>query len=150
MRRYISEMNPLVRGLVIVALIALVVVVFQLYATLAALYLIARIAFFIAIAFFVYLVWRERRGEISTWPTRAQVAFYGAALLAVFAVGAYLVIGASGPDAAAFLLVLIRQIDVVPFSNEAMLPGRSDRTSPSISTSTSPSSTWIVSCISKT
>ena len=107
MRRYISEMNPLVRGLLVVAAIALVVVVFQLYATLAALYLIARIAFFIAIAFFIYLVWRERRGEISTWPTRAQVAFYGAALLAVFAVGAYLAIGASGPDAAAFLRVLI-------------------------------------------
>jgi hypothetical protein len=100
-------MNPLVRGLLIVAAIALVVVVFQLYATLAALYLIARIGFFIAIAFFIYLLWRERRGDIATWPTRAQVAFYGAALLAVFAVGAYLVIGASGPDAAAFLLILI-------------------------------------------
>ena len=102
-----SEMNPLVRGLLVVAAIALVVVVFQLYATLAALYVIARIAFFIAIAFFIYLVWRERRTEISTWSTRAQIAFYGAAGLAVFAVGAYLVIGASGPDAAAFLLILI-------------------------------------------
>ena len=107
MRRFFSEMNPLVRGLLIVAAIALVVVVFQLYATLAALYLIARIAFFIAIAFFIYLVWRERRTDIATWPTRAQVAFYGAALLAVFAVGAYLVLGASGPDAAAFLLILV-------------------------------------------
>jgi small-conductance mechanosensitive channel len=107
MRRFFSEMNPLVRGLLIVGAIALVIVIFQLYATLAALYVIAQIAFFLAIAFFVYLVWRERRTEISTWPTRAQVAFYGAAVLAVFAVGSYLAIGASGPSAAAFLLILI-------------------------------------------
>jgi hypothetical protein len=41
------------------------------------------------------------------WSTRAQVAFYGAALLAVVDLGAYFAVGASGPDALAFLLVLI-------------------------------------------
>ncbi|MFN2469553.1 MAG: hypothetical protein ABR583_00875 [Gaiellaceae bacterium] len=107
MRRFFAELNPFVRGLLVVAAIALVVVALQLYTTLAALYAIARIAFFIAIAFFVFLMWRERRGEIGTWPTRAQVAFYGAALLAVFAIGAYIARGASGPDALAFLLVLV-------------------------------------------
>ena len=107
MRRYFADMNPLVRGLLIVAAIALVVVVLQLYATLAALYLIAQIAFFIAIAFFLFLLWRERRSEISTWSTRAQLAFYGAIALAVFAIGAYFAVGASGPDAAAFLLILV-------------------------------------------
>ena len=107
MRRFIADMNPLARGLLVVAAITLAVVVLQLYATLAALYLIASIAFFIAIAFFVFLMWRERRGEIETWPTRAQVAFYGAAILAVVALGAYFTVGASGPDALAFLLVLI-------------------------------------------
>jgi hypothetical protein len=107
MRRFFAEMNPLVRGLLIVGAIALVVVVLQLYATLAALYAIASIAFFIAIAFFVFLMWRERRGEIETWSPRAQFAFYGAALLAVVDLAAYFIVGASGPDALAFLLVLI-------------------------------------------
>ncbi len=107
MRRYFEDMNPLLRGLLIVAGIAVVIVGLQLYTTLAALYLIARIAFFLAIAFFVYLLWRERRSEIATWSTRAQVAFYGAAILAVVTLGAYFTVGASGPDALALLAVLI-------------------------------------------
>jgi hypothetical protein len=107
MRRFFTDMNPFARGLLIVGAIALVVVVLQLYTTLTALYLIARIAFFLAIAFFVFLMWRERRSEIGMWSTRAQVAFYGAAILAVVDLGAYFTVGASGPDALAFLLVLI-------------------------------------------
>jgi small-conductance mechanosensitive channel len=107
MRRFFSEMNPLVRGLLVVAAIAVVVMVLQLYATLAALYAIARIAFFIAIAFFLFLMWRERRSDIEMWPSRAQFAFYGAAILAVVDLAAYFTVGASGPDALAFLLVLI-------------------------------------------
>ena len=65
-------MNPTLRGFLIIGLIALVVVVLELEQTLAALFLIARIAFFLAIAFFLYLVWRERRSDISMWPRRAQ------------------------------------------------------------------------------
>jgi hypothetical protein len=107
MRRFITDINPFARGLLIVGAIALVVVVLQLYTTLTALFLIARIAFFLAIAFFVFLMWRERRSEIGMWSTRAQVAFYGAAILAVVDLGAYFTVGASGPDALAFLLVLI-------------------------------------------
>jgi hypothetical protein len=107
MRRFFADMNPFVRGLLVVAAIALVVVALQLYTTLTALYLIARIAFFLAIAFFIFLMWRERRSEIGTWSTRAQVAFYGAAILAVIDLGAFFTIGASGPDALAFLLVLL-------------------------------------------
>ena len=57
MRGFFSRMNPTVRGLGIVALIALVVVVLQLQATLSALALILRIAFFIAIAIVLYLLW---------------------------------------------------------------------------------------------
>ncbi len=75
-----SRMNPTLRGFLIVALIALVVVVLNLYVALASLFLIAQIAFFLAIAFFVYLLWRERREDIETWPTRAKFAFYGGAL----------------------------------------------------------------------
>ena len=74
--------------------------------TLVSLFLLARIAFFLAIAFFIYLVWRERRGDIAVWPRRAYVAFYGAALVMVVAVGYYILNGASGLDGAAFLVIL--------------------------------------------
>ncbi len=106
MKRFFADLNPFLRGMLIVGLVALVVVLLQLYTTLAALSMIARIAFFLAIAFFLYLVWRERRSDIAAWSTRAQVAFYGAVLLVVVDVGAYILERPSGPDALAFLLVL--------------------------------------------
>jgi len=104
---FFRDMNSFVRGLLIVAAIALVVVILQLQATLTALFLIAQIAFFLAIAFFIYLVWRERRSDIEAWPNRARIAFYGAALLIVADVGAFIVNRPSGRDALAFFLVLI-------------------------------------------
>jgi fucose 4-O-acetylase-like acetyltransferase len=76
-------MNPTLRGFLIIGLIALIVVVLELEQTLAALFLLARIAFFLAIAYFLYLVWRDRRHEISMWSTRSRVVFYGSALLMV-------------------------------------------------------------------
>lgn len=108
MKRAIGNMNPLVRGLLIVALVAVVVVVLQLQATLAALYVLARIAFFLAMAFFLYLVWRDRRSDIAAWPRRAQVVFYGAvgvllADVAWFVLGG----GHQGLDAFAFVAVLL-------------------------------------------
>jgi hypothetical protein len=106
MRRFVSDLNPFLRGMLIVAAVALVVVVLQLYQTLFALQLLARIAFFLAVAFFIYLVWRERRGDIAMWSARSQVVFYGGALLIVADLGLYFLLGASGPDALAFLLVL--------------------------------------------
>jgi fucose 4-O-acetylase-like acetyltransferase len=101
-------MNPLARGLIILALVALVVVVLQLEATLTALFLLARIAFFLAAAFFVYMLWRERRGDIGNWSRRAQWAFYGAALL-LFVDVAWFILGGghAGLDALAFFLVLL-------------------------------------------
>jgi CDP-diglyceride synthetase len=105
--RLLRDMNPFVRGLLLVGLVALVVVVLQLQATLTALFLLAQIAFFLAIAFFVYLVWRERRGDIETWSRRAKVAFYGAALLIVADLAAFFLGRPSGRDALAFFLVLI-------------------------------------------
>jgi hypothetical protein len=107
MRRFFAELNPLVRGLAIVALIAVVVVVLQLQATLTALFLLARIAFFLAAAFFVYMLWRERRGEIGEWSKRAQWTLYGSAVLLVADVGWFVVGGGhSGLDALAFVVVL--------------------------------------------
>jgi uncharacterized membrane protein len=105
-RNPFSEMNPTLRGFLIIAVIVLVVVVLQLYQTLAVVSLLARIAFLLAIAFFVFLMWRERRAEIGGWPSRARVAFYGAAGIVVADLLAYSLIGASGLGAVAFLVVL--------------------------------------------
>jgi len=106
MKRFVADMNPMLRGFLLIAFVALVVVALQLQLTLVALFLIARIAFMLAIAFFVFLMWRERRDEISEWNTRSRVVFYGAALAIVVAVGAYVLHGAFGLDALAFVLVL--------------------------------------------
>jgi hypothetical protein len=106
MRRWWSDMNPTLRGFLVIGLIALVIVVLQLQATLISLFLLARIAFFLAIAFFVYLLWRERREEISLWPGQAKVAFYGGALLIVAALAVFFFAGAVGLNALALLLVI--------------------------------------------
>src|SRR6266536_1218233 len=103
---FFSRMNPTLRGFLIIALIAAVVVVLQLQATLVALLLIARILFVLAIAFFVYLMWRERREEIGAWPLRARIVFYGAAVLAVADLGLNWYGGAHGPQVLAFVAVL--------------------------------------------
>jgi hypothetical protein len=105
MRGFLSD-HPTLRGFLIIGAIAVVVVVLSLQPTLAALFLLMQIAFFLAIAFFVYLVWREQRSDIALWPRRAYTAFYGAAILAVVALAVYFVRGASGIDAVAFLLIL--------------------------------------------
>lgn len=76
-------MNPTVRGLAIVVLIAGVVTALRLENTIAALFVVVRIAFVLAIAYTLYILWRSRREEISTWSLRARVVFYGAALLAL-------------------------------------------------------------------
>ena len=107
MRDAFSRINPTLRGFLILGLIALVVVVLKLEATLVALSIILRIAFFLAIAFFVFLMWRERRSDIDTWSGRAKTVFYGAALLIVADVGVWIVRGlGSGLNALAFVLVL--------------------------------------------
>jgi len=104
-RRYLSD-HPTLRGFLVIAAIALIIVVLNLYVALATVSALLRIAFFLAIAFFVYLAWRERRSEIAVWPRRAFVAFYGAAILIVVAIGYYILNSASGLDAVAFLVVL--------------------------------------------
>jgi hypothetical protein len=106
MKRFFSDMNPTLRGFLIIFAITGLVVALSLYSTLAALYLIARIAFFIAIAVFIFLLWRERRSEISNWSTRAQTVFYGAAILIVVDLGVFFWRGIHGPDALAFFVVL--------------------------------------------
>jgi small-conductance mechanosensitive channel len=105
MRRYLSD-HPTLRGFLIIAVIAAVIVALSLQPTLAAISLLASIAFLLAIAFFVYLQWRERRGEISTWPPQAMFAFYGGAILIVLSLVLYFAEAPSGLDAVAFLVIL--------------------------------------------
>ena len=109
MSRLWHRINPTLRGFLIIALIALVVVVLQLYQTLIALGMLLRIAFFLAVAFFVFLIWRDRlRADIETWSGRAKAAFYGGAALVVADLAAFFWPGrtTAGLDAVAFLAVL--------------------------------------------
>jgi len=71
---YFSRMNPMLRGFLIIALIALAVVLLRLQTTLAALLFIARIVFVLAIAFFIYLMWREAAGGDRTRGRRAPAS----------------------------------------------------------------------------
>jgi hypothetical protein len=94
--RGFRDMNPTLRGFLIIALIAVVVVVLQLEATLTALFLLAQIAFFLAIAYFIFLLWRDRRDQISMWSTRSRVVFYGAAVLLVVNVASRFFVSVGG------------------------------------------------------
>lgn len=100
------RINPTLRGLLILAAIAGLIVVFRLEQTLATLLLVARIVFLLAIAYFVYVIWRERREGISMWSLRAQWVFYGAAVVAIADVGIYWYGGAVGYQILAFVAVL--------------------------------------------
>ncbi|MES1247993.1 MAG: hypothetical protein ABUS54_10005 [Actinomycetota bacterium] len=104
---FFSRMNPTLRGFLIIIAIALVVVVLQLWSTLVALGYLARIAFALAIAYFVFLTWRERSADIALWPRRAMVAFYTAAAALVADLAVYSYGGAHGLQVLAFLGVLV-------------------------------------------
>jgi hypothetical protein len=99
-------MNPTLRGFLVIVLIAVVIVVLQLETTLTALFLLARIAFFLAIAYFIYLMWRDRREAISMWSPRSRAVFYGSALVLVVNVGARFFVG-NGLNLIAFLAVFV-------------------------------------------
>jgi len=107
MRGLWERIPPLARGLGIVAFIALVVVVLSLEPVVATVGGILRIAFFLAIALFLFMVWRERRGDLEAWADWNRKLFYAAVLLAVVAIG--LMIGYGLPvsrDALALVVVI--------------------------------------------
>jgi hypothetical protein len=83
----VSRINPTLRGFAIIVLIAAVITALNFENALNSLLVIARIAFFLAIAFFLFLLWRDRREEISMWSVRSRAVFYGAVALAVANVG---------------------------------------------------------------
>jgi hypothetical protein len=101
------RLSPFARGMLIIAAIALVVVVFNLETSLSVVAALVRVAFFLAIAFVVYLLWRDfGRREIGLWDQRSQVVFYGAAALALVDAGWWFVTPLSGRDALVFFVVL--------------------------------------------
>lgn len=95
-----------VRGMALIALVSAVIVLLSLEESLVTARALVSVAFFLAIAFFLFLLWRERRDDIATWTTLSQWTFYGAIGVAVLDVAAFAALGAEGPDAVAFLLVL--------------------------------------------
>jgi amino acid transporter len=105
MRRFFS--NPTVRGLALVALVAFAIVLFSLEESLATVGGLMRIAFFLAIAFFLFLVWRERRSDIESWSDRARWVFYGAVAIAVLDIGMLIGLSPSGLELIAFVVVLV-------------------------------------------
>lgn len=107
MRGLWDRIPPLVRGLAVLALIAVVVVVLSLEPVLAAIGGILGIAFFLAIAFFLFLVWRERRGDLEAWSDWNRSLFYAAIGLAVVAIGLALGYGLPGSRDALALVVVV-------------------------------------------
>jgi small-conductance mechanosensitive channel len=103
--KWLSD-RPTLRGFLIIVGVVLLVVLLNLYNVLFTVAALARIAFFLAIAFFIYLVWRERRDEISNWSARERVVFYGSALLIVLAIASYVWRGWPGYEELAFLGVV--------------------------------------------
>jgi hypothetical protein len=105
MRRWLSD-HPTARGFLIITAIVAVVVVLSLEETLRAIGGLLSIAFFLAVAFFLFLLWRERRSDIETWSQRGRRIFYAAVVLAVVDIGMLIGLAPSGPDAFAFVVVL--------------------------------------------
>jgi len=106
MRRLWDRIPPLVRGLALIAIAAVVVVALSLEPVLATVGGLLQIAFFLAVAFFLFLLWRERRGDLEAWSDRNRRLFYAAIVLAVVDVGMLIGLHPSGPDAFAFFAVL--------------------------------------------
>jgi hypothetical protein len=102
----VSRISPFVRGLAIIAVIALAVVVLNLQTSLSTAANLVRLGFYLALAFAAYLLWRDfGRREIQVWPRRQQAVFYGAVALLLVDVGWYFDTALGGPDLLAFLVV---------------------------------------------
>jgi hypothetical protein len=101
-----DRIPALARGLGIIAIVAVVVVVLSLEPVVATVGGILRIAFFLAIAFFLFLLWRERRGDLEAWSDWNRKLFYASIVLAVLAIGLAIGYGLPG-DRDAFALVVV-------------------------------------------
>lgn len=77
------NVNPSVRAFGILVLIAVVITALQLQVGLAVVLLFLNVLFLLAIAYVIFMLWRNRREEIAAWPLRTRLVFYGAAALAI-------------------------------------------------------------------
>jgi hypothetical protein len=104
----VSRIGPTLRGFAIIFAIAGVITALQLEDALVAVFFVVRILFVVAIAYFLYRLWRERREEIATWGLRSRVVFYGAALLALANIGIAFAVDypSGGLEALVFFAVL--------------------------------------------
>ncbi len=104
------EMNPTLRGFLLIVLVAaLITASGQAGAIgLGVVLLVLRIAFLVVIAIVLFRLWRRNREEIGMWPRRARLVFYGAAALALVDVAAAFVAPWPGTplEALVFFLVL--------------------------------------------
>ena len=107
MRRLWDRIPRLVRGFGIVAVIAAIVVVLSLEPVVATVGGILQIAFFLAIALFLFMVWRERRGDLEAWSEWNRKLFYAAVVLAVVAIGLAIGYGLPGTRDAFALVVVV-------------------------------------------
>ena len=98
--------RPTLRGFLVIVAVVLAIMLLNLYTAAAAIGMLLRIAFFLAVAFFLYLMWRDRRDEISSWSPREIVVFYGSALLIVAALGLYFWHGWPGYEQLGFIGVV--------------------------------------------
>ncbi|HEY2778622.1 MAG TPA: hypothetical protein VGI77_12040 [Gaiellaceae bacterium] len=99
-------MSPFVRNLGILAVAAVVIVVLNQETALVTAATILRFAFFIVIGVVAYFFWRDiGRREIGTWPARSSRVFYAAVALFVADVGWWTVIGVTGRDVLAAVVV---------------------------------------------
>jgi small-conductance mechanosensitive channel len=96
-----------VRGMALIALVSAVIVLLSLEESLVTAGALVRVAFFLAIAFFLFLVWRERRGDLEAWTELSRRTFYAAVGLAVVDVAALIALGPRGLDAVVFVVVLL-------------------------------------------
>lgn len=107
MSRLWSRLPPLLRAFGVVGVIALVVVVLSLEPVVAAIGGLLQIAFFLAVAFFLFLVWRDRRSDLEAWSEWNRRLLYAGIALAVVAIGTWIGYGLpASRDALALVLVL--------------------------------------------
>ena len=104
MRRLLS--NPTVRGFALIFVVAGAIVALSLESVLATVGGLLRIAFFLAVAFFLFLVWRDRRSDIEAWSERSRRVFYAAIALAVLDAGMLVGLRPGGRDSVVAVVVL--------------------------------------------
>ena len=94
------------RGMAVIAVVAALIVVFDQQRSLVTAGTLLSIAFYLAIAFVCYLLWRDLgRREIATWPRRQQWTFYGAVALFLADLGWWFSTSLNGRDLLAFFIV---------------------------------------------